>query len=105
MAEKSLQKRISGEPLPVGGTAKPAVWKRQQSNDLGVEEQHSHCKHMCCASLAGQPEGLDTDIEHPGDAAAWLVGGRGMSTVGSDEASARGSRCCSVSSVRTVGCE
>lgn len=59
----------------MGGTAKPAVWKRQQSNDLGVEEQRSHGTHMCCTSLAGQPGGLDTGSGHPGDAAARLVGG------------------------------
>ena len=52
----------------MGGTAKPAVWKKQQSKDLGVEQQHSLCTHTCCASLAGQPE-------HCGDAAARLAGG------------------------------
>lgn len=64
--------RISGQLLPAGGTAKPAVRKMQQRKDHGVEQQHSPRTPRCCASLAGQPE--RSGYQHRGDAAVRLVG-------------------------------
>lgn len=62
---EKLQRRISGEPLPVGGTAKPAVWKEQQCKALGVGQQRRHCAHRVLhIPWVG--------YGHRGDAAAWL---------------------------------